>query len=226
MKWDTQKIWASTVTWLTGDAAAATRQFWLLDMRWSYLMVSGLAFVGVVVNFFLPHGWTVWPFVMAAAILLFVHEAAERNGQGVPPLHVYALFFGALAAWIIVMAILSVTNPLIVVLGIAILGYRCAKAWIKQRERNRIIEERRAAGQCIYCGEIVENANLGVCMNCGNDPDPSATQLARVASIVHGAKQTERARAVIKGESLGQIASKKERVLAASRPRKSSARRK
>src|SRR6476660_5951629 len=137
MKWEPKQLWTKTSVWLTGDARAATREFWRMDMRWSYMVSAGLVVVGVIVNILLPHGWTVWPFVGAAALLMMVHEAAERNGHGVPPLHVYALFFGGLAAWIITMAILSVTNPLIVVLGIACLGYYCAKAYLKDRERNK-----------------------------------------------------------------------------------------
>ena len=109
--------------------------------------------------------------------------------------------------------------------GMELLRRSCGKAFLKQRERNKLIEQRRADGQCIHCGELADE-NLGVCMNCGNDPDPSANQLSRVAAMVRGAAQSDRARAVIQGEKLAQIAAKKEKYLVTNRPRKSTGRKK
>ena len=69
-----------------GDAktqlAEAVRQTAATDLRWSYLIITGLAVVGVAVNFLLPHGWTVWPVVLAVGLLVMINEASDRNGQG------------------------------------------------------------------------------------------------------------------------------------------------
>src|SRR5438128_3057792 len=81
--------------WIQRGVPTALNQFREHDLRWSYLAVGGMVIVALIVNFLLPHGWTVWPFVLAIGILLYIHEAAERNGTGVPPMHVYGLFFGA-----------------------------------------------------------------------------------------------------------------------------------
>jgi hypothetical protein len=64
------------------------RELYELDMRYAYAVCAALVAIGLVVNLFLPHGWTVWPAVFVAGMLCMIHEAAERNGQGVPPLHV------------------------------------------------------------------------------------------------------------------------------------------
>lgn len=218
MKFEPTKKLEATKQWLANDGVDATKRFWRTDMRWSYIASGILVVVGLITSFFLPHGWTVWPFVAVGGMMMMVHEAADRNGEGIPPLTVYAFFFGVITVWVIVMAILSVTNPLILILGISGLAFYCGREYIKQRERMKVIEKRRADGCCIYCGELAD-PNLGVCMNCGNDPDPATTQLARVASIVKGSNNAAHARAVIKGETTGQIATRKERALLAARSR-------
>src|SRR3989442_4467205 len=72
------------------------REYFDYDIRWSYWLVGGLIALGIV-STFLPwsHGWIVWPFIFVVGFMSMVHEAAERNGQGVPPFHVYSLFVGA-----------------------------------------------------------------------------------------------------------------------------------
>src|SRR5687768_8892372 len=72
------------------------------DLRWSYLAVFGMVLVGAVVNLIMPHGWTVWPMVLAAVIMLAMHEAAERTSEGVPPFKAYGLFAAALLAWLVI----------------------------------------------------------------------------------------------------------------------------
>src|SRR5438309_498187 len=55
-----------------------------LQLRWSFFAIVGLVVLGAVVNRLIPHGWAVWPFVAAAGMMLMIHEAADRNGQGIP----------------------------------------------------------------------------------------------------------------------------------------------
>jgi hypothetical protein len=143
-----------------------------------------------------------------------VHEAAERNGQGVPPFHVYGLIVGVVVAWILVIAILGLVNQFVLLIGVIALAYQCGRAYMQERERNRLIELRRASGQCVHCGEIVTNKN-GVCEHCGNEPDPVGTRLRRVANIVHANKDTTRARQTIKQPSISSTASAKEQALLA-----------
>src|SRR5438876_1871230 len=71
-------------------------EFYSRDLRWSYLAIGAMIIVATVVNLLFSHGWTVWPFMFSAGVLFMVHEAAERNGEGVPPLHVYGLLIGCM----------------------------------------------------------------------------------------------------------------------------------
>jgi hypothetical protein len=213
--------------WVQKDAAQALRDFRDKDLRYSYLIIGAMVVIGLIVNWLFAHshGWTVWPFVLAAGILLYIHEAAERNGTGVPPLHVYGLFGGAIALWVIVMAVLSVTNPLILLVGIAWIGYICGKKYLEQREKDRLIEQRRADGCCIHCGTKVEDPNLGFCTECGQEPNPTEIQLGRIASTIAGANRGGHARAVLTKRTAAADAAAKERALLASRPRQSTNRR-
>ena len=189
------------------------RDYFSYDIRWSYWLVAVTILVGVAASF-LSHGWTVWPFVFIVCFMSMVHETAERNGQGVPPFHVYALLVGGIVAWIVVVAVFSLINHLVLLIGVIALAYQCGKAYMQDRERNRVIEARRAEGRCVHCGEIVENKH-GVCEHCGNEPDPIGTRLRRVANVVHMAKDVDRARATIKQQSLSATASSKEQALLA-----------
>jgi hypothetical protein len=213
--------------WVKDDAGKALRDFRDQDLRYSYIIIAAMVVIGLVVNWLFAHshGWTVWPFVLAAGILLYIHEAAERNGTGVPPLQVYALFGGAIAAWIIAMAVLSVTNPLILLLGIAWIGYICLKNYLQQREKDRLIEQRRADGCCIHCGTKVEDINLGFCTECGQEPNPTEIQLSRIASTIAGSNRGGHARSVLTRTTASTSASRKEQALLASRPRQSTNRR-
>src|SRR5690349_13687686 len=87
------------------------------DMRWSYGLIAVAIVVGIVASF-MSHGWTVWPFVFIVCFMSMVHEAAQRNGQGVPPFHVYALLVGTIVGWIVVVAIFSLVNPVILLFGL------------------------------------------------------------------------------------------------------------
>lgn len=79
--------------------AEGVKKWGQTGMRWSYVAIGGLVVLGAGVNLFLPRGWVVWPLVLVAGIMLMLHEAAERNDNGVPPLHAYAFFVCAILFW-------------------------------------------------------------------------------------------------------------------------------
>jgi hypothetical protein len=189
------------------------------DLRTSHLIIGGLVLLGLLINILLPNGWTVWPFVLAAAILLTIHEAAERNGTGVPPMHVYALFLGGMAVWLVVVMLISATNPLVLILGVAAVIYYAGKGYMHEREKQRLIFQRRKDGLCIHCGERFNPENE-FCDHCGEEPDPMGTQLQRVAGVARNRQNSQaiaRARAALKPESTAATASRRERQLIARR---------
>lgn len=197
---------------IKNDVRNALRQFSAHDLRLSHIVIGVMIVIGAIINIFLPHGWTIWPFVLGAGIMTMVHEAAERNGQGVPPLHAYGFFAGAIVAWIVLVTLLAVVNPLIVVIAILGLGYHSAHAYIKARQRMMLIESRRAEGKCIHCGEPV-NKDLTYCENCGEEPDPVSTQLERVASTIHQRKNAAHARSVLTPEAPSAALSRREKAI-------------
>lgn len=188
--------------------------FFQYDMRWSYYGIGVLVLVGVAVNLLFHNGWVVWPFLFGAGLMSMVHEAAERNGQGIPPLYAYAFLLGAIALWAVLALMLSVLNPVVLICGIVALGYHCAKGYIHDRQRTKLIETRRAQGRCIHCGELIEQ-KTAVCLNCGEEPDPVGQRMRRVASIVGGRKDVSRARAGIRPDSNATSASRREQALIA-----------
>lgn len=189
-----------------------TRQFVRTDLRWSYLVIGGMVAAGVLVNVFLPHGWTVWPVVMGAGIMLMIHEAADRNLQGVPPLHVYGFFISAMVVWLGLIAILSAFNPVILLIGLIVLGYYCTLGYIKQLERRKLIARRRLAQQCVHCGRPADY-ELALCMHCGREPDPDDAQLKRVAHQPKTATDKARARENLTPKPPTESAAKKEQAL-------------
>lgn len=197
---------------IKSDVRIALRDFSRHDLRWSHLAIGVMILIGVIVNLLLPHGWTVWPFVLAAGIITMVHEAAERNGQGVPPLHAYAFFAGAVIMWVVLVSIFAAVNPFILVAGVFGLGYHSTQGYLKGRQRMKLIAQRRADGQCIHCGEPA-NKVLAYCENCGEEPDPVATQLQRVASTIHQNKKTAHARSVLTPESNATKTSRREKAI-------------
>jgi hypothetical protein len=195
------------------------REFVRDDLRTSHLIIGGLVVVGLIVNILLPNGWTVWPFVVAAGILLTIHEAAERNGTGVPPMHVYALFFGGMIAWLAVVMLISATNPFVLIIGIAAVVYYAGKGYMHEREKAKLIFYRRKEGLCVHCGERYNPENE-MCDHCGEEPDPMGTQLQRVAGVARNRannQSVERARAALKPESTAATASRREKALIAQR---------
>jgi hypothetical protein len=194
----------------------ALQQFTRLDLRWSYLAIGVLVVVGAVLNVVLPHGWTVWPIIMAVGGMMMVHEAAERNGQGVPPGHAYAFIFGALFTWLFVGILLSAVNVFVLVLGLVGVFVYATQGYIEGRKREYLRAERRREGLCIHCG-MRFNPGLEMCDHCGEEPDPLTTQLSRVAGVARNRRNVDRMRAVIKQESITATAARKEQALLARR---------
>ena len=186
------------------------------DLRWSYLIIGGMVVAGIAVNIFMPHGWTVWPFVLAAAIMLLIHEAAERNTEGIPALTVYTVFGGAIALWMIIVFTMSAMNPLILVAGMGVIVYQAAKGIIKDREKRRVIATRRMEGRCIHCGELA-GEGVEMCLNCGEEPDPDSTRLKRVQAVTQSLKRTERLRETLAPPPPSAVAAQKEKALLARR---------
>ena len=200
-------------------AREGLRQYLRTDLRWSYLAIGGMVLLGVAVNLLLPHGWTIWPLVMAGGIMLMVHEAAERNGQGLPPLHVYAFFVSAMIVWLAFVVVLSAVNPLIVLAGMLTLLYYGGRGYIQQRQRRRLIAGRRAAGRCIHCGAPARQG-WAVCPSCGREPDPDDALLKRVGGVPRSAQSKARARAALTPERPTASAAQKEQALLARRHRR------
>ena len=194
----------------------ALRQFAAMDLRWSYYGTGALVIIGIFVSLIFTHGWTIWPFVMAGGILLMVHEAADRNGTGLPPLHVYAWVAGVMAFWTLVVTVLAIVNPFILLLGIAGLSYYSGQAYMKQRQIIRKRDERRLAGLCVHCGHPVD-PRMVYCDNCGLEPNPDAATLQRILAAPRSNADMKRTRAALKPESTAAISSRKEQALIARR---------
>jgi hypothetical protein len=200
-------------------AVHAWKQFSWTDLRWSYIAIAAMLLVGVLVNILLPNGWTIWPLIPVIGLLIVVNESADRNGQGVPPFQVYA-FFGAVGVvWVIGVVIMSKVNPFVQLLGLGVMAYYAAQGYIKNRERLRIITNRRNEGCCIHCGEPADPVAT-ICEECGLEIDPERTSQQRTAAISLYGKKTDRARSVLKPQSLGNIAAAKEKALIANSPRR------
>jgi hypothetical protein len=190
------------------------REFVELDLRRSYLVIGGMILIGIVVNIFVTKGWTVWPFIGAASVLVVISEAAQRNGQGVPPLQVYAFFFGAVGVWIVIVLVLSVLNPLIVIVAVAALGFYAAKGGLTEYQRRSKIEALRKAGRCIHCGELYDPKSE-ICENCGGEANPEDTRLSRVAAVARQNRNPAKARAALNQPAAGATARQKEQALLA-----------
>ncbi|MGD1277804.1 MAG: zinc ribbon domain-containing protein [Tepidisphaeraceae bacterium] len=190
------------------------RQFYTLDLRWSYLAGAALLVIGLLVNLALPHGWVIWPFVFIAAIMMMVHEAVQRSGQGLPPLRVYLMFASGLTIWLGIVAAMVAVGPIVVLIGSTVIVYYGAQGMIKNIKRQRLIARRREEGRCIHCGEFVD-PNMAFCENCGEEPDSEVMQ--RVAAIVRGSNRGQRARETLQPQSPTTGAKLKEQALLARR---------
>lgn len=190
--------------------SATYRQFRSRDLRWSYGAVGILILIGVASHIFLRHGWAIYPFCFAAGAMAMVHEAAERNGQGVPPLYVYAGLVVILILWIILSVIASFFHPSVIFIGFAVLAYQLVRGYIQQRERKRLIAYRREEGLCVRCGEPTD-PQRATCLNCGQEPDPA--QLKRIASVVKNRDDYTRSRSVLTPQRATATVSQKEQQL-------------
>jgi hypothetical protein len=205
-------------------AAVALQQFSRLDLRWSYLAAGALVVVGFLINVLLPHGWTIWPMVAAVGGMMMVHEAAERNGQGVPRGHAYAFILGAMVVWLTVGMLLSVVNVWILALGLIGVFVYATQGYIESRKREYLRAERRKSGLCIHCG-MRFNPAMEMCDHCGEEPDPLTTQLSRVAGVARNRRNVDRTRLVIKPETPASNAARREQALLANRPHRMARRR-
>ena len=192
----------------------AMRQFVRLDLRLSHIILGVSILIGAFINLFFAHGWTVWPVVLAFGILTYINEAVSRNGQGIPPYHVYAFFLGTVVIWFLAVLVLSTLNPVILILGIGAIVYRIIEALLRQRERNRLIASRRAMRVCLHCGEPYD-PNAVFCENCGEEPNPDEAILKRVAQIYRSDQQVQHARAVLGATAAPATAATKEQALLA-----------
>ena len=192
----------------------AVREWALLDLRLSHLIVAGAIVVGAFINLVFAHGWTIWPAVLAFGILTYMNEAVSRSGQGIPPYQVYGVFVAAGVVWFGAVLILMWVNPIILVIGLAAIVYRIVEAVIRQRERDRLIAVRRAKGLCLHCGEIYD-PNAVFCDTCGEEPNPDSAILKRVAQIYRSQQDIGRTRAVLGRSATPATASSKEQALIA-----------
>lgn len=194
----------------------SAEQFDETDLRWSYIIIAIVLVLCILINCLFAHGWTVWPFAAGISIMVLINEAADRSGQGVPPLQVYALFGGVLLGFLVLMFVLSATNPFIILLGIMGLLYYCGRGYLEGRKREQLIAGRVAENLCVHCGEPADYS-MGYCEACGNDPNPSVTQLKRVQAVSQKNIDSARVRSVLKQDSLASSARKKEAALLARR---------
>jgi hypothetical protein len=202
--------------WTQSALRESCRQFIQLDLRFSHLAIAAMAVLGTLVNLFLPNGWTVWPLVLGASIMLIISEAADRNGQGVPPLQAYLLFFSATLIWLTCIAILQFLNPLILLVGILAIVYYAAQGYIKDLTHRRLIASRRADQLCIHCGEPADYESA-MCLHCGREPDPDDARLKRVLHAPRSAAFKARTRENLTTKPPTADARRKEQALLARR---------
>lgn len=180
------------------------REYIVLESRPSHLIIGGMIVVGAIINCFFAHGWTVWPFVLAFGMLTYINEAVDRNGQGIPPIQVYGFFVAVGLVWIVLILLMWSINPLIMILGVGVILYRVVEAFMRQRERERLIATRIAEGVCLHCGEVYD-PNASVCPSCWEEPNPDVALLRRVALICRSPQEMARAERAGPGQGAGRV---------------------
>jgi hypothetical protein len=195
------------------------REYGQTGLRWSYVIVAVMAVLGAIVNLFLPHGWVIWPAVLAIGIMVMINEAASRNTQGVPPLVVYGWVIVALIIWVAMAVIFSAIFPILMIVGIpAMIGY-AIYAYLKNRKRERLLNERREKGICIHCGLRLE-AKLEDCPHCGKEQALEPWSLLRRMQVRdRTTEDVARARDLLTPKPPTVAAKRKEEALLAQRPR-------
>jgi hypothetical protein len=192
----------------------ALHEYVQLDLRLSHIILAVAIVFGAIINLVFAHGWTIWPVVLAFGMLTYVNEAVSRNGQGIPPYQVYGFFIGAVVCWFVLVMVLSSLNPLILILGLGAIIYRIVEAFLKQRERDRLIASRRVQGVCLHCGATYD-PNAVFCENCGEEPNPDEAILKRVAQIYRSDQDVAHARTVLGKTAKPSTVSTKEQALIA-----------
>ncbi len=168
----------------------ALREYVRTDLRWSYFVIAGLIVLGGVLNLMLAHGWWVWPFVFVAGLMTMIHEAADRNGEGIPPFQGYALFAAVIGLWVIIAVVLTWVGPL-VLLGVPPLAYYGTRIYLKNLKRTKLIAERRGEGRCIHCGENTAREYV-CCQHCGKDPGLDEGKPVSIGAISNDKKAKAR----------------------------------
>jgi len=200
-------------------ARRLARQYSWADLRWSHITILCLIVAGALINLALPNGWTVWPFVAVFSMLTWLNEAAERNGQGIPPIQVYALVVMVLGFWFIGVFIMTRVNVFIQLLGIFGIACYTYHGYMKYKAHLQLIADRRHQGLCVHCG-FPNDGSFTYCVNCGHEPDPELASQQRMTAIAQYGKTSDRARQVLTTESYANNASRKEKALLANSPRR------
>lgn len=203
------------------------RDYAQTGLRYSYFVIGALVIVGGAVNFFLPNGWVVWPAVLAIGIMTMIHEAAERNNEGVPPFQAYSWFAGALAMWMGIAVFLSaVVGKWLFIVGLPVLLIYCVQTYRTYRQRARLIAERRESNVCVACGEALDPRMGTYCVQCGHtDVEGDLHRRLREMNTDRTAEDAARTRAALKPESPAAAARRKEQELLDRRQRRSTMKR-
>jgi hypothetical protein len=197
------------------------REFAQTKLRWSYFVIAALVVIGVIVNILLPRGWVVWPAVLAIGIMTMIHEAADRNNEGVPPFKAYSWFAGALAVWMCVAVLLSAVGKVLFIVGLPVLLIYCVRTWQVHRKRARQIAERREKGLCIFCGEALDPRMGTFCAQCGQtDEEEDLRRRLRDAITDRSVEDVTHTREALKPESPAAAARRKEQELIERRQRR------
>lgn len=177
-----------------------------------WFVVMGMAVAGFFVNVFMPGGLVVWPFVFAAAMLLIVNDASDRNAVGVPPFQAYALFFGILAGLFLFVALVSQINAwLIIALTIGAAVF-VARDWAQRKAKQREYERLRAAGLCVRCRTPVGRGLDDVCSSCGLPSNLERVNLLRLGRAIGMRADAVKLRQVLTGQKPGHVAAKMQQL--------------
>jgi hypothetical protein len=183
----------------------------LSDVKWSHIINVFLLIVGLTVTVLFENGWTVCPFLGAVGIIVMINEAADRNGEGVPPLHVYLFFFASVLVWSFAVTVLSVVNIWILLFGVFGSLWYTAVCMRRAKEHDAVLAMRVERQLCIHCATPID-PEYSFCQACGREPNPDSARMKRIRSIMSNRKNSERMRRALT-ETPQQVARQKERSL-------------